>query len=116
MGDAGLLRYRAPRSIYVLTFLSAGLDDGHWMLAGGETAQVTNQFLRVAPGTTLPRPRRIQRAGRALRVVRYPPYPAGGINGGHIVVSLTRGAMTYVASVHGYGHEDVAIAVVLSML
>jgi hypothetical protein len=51
-----------------------------------------------------------------LRVTRYPPYPAGGVNGGHVVVSVTQGAMTYLASVHGYAHQDLAIGLLSSML
>ncbi len=79
------MRYRAPRSIYVLTFMSSGLNDRHWMIAGGRTAQVKAQFLRPARGSATPRARQMRRAGQQLRVARYPPYPAGGINGGHIV-------------------------------
>jgi hypothetical protein len=102
--------------MYVLSFLSSGLRDAHWMLAGGRTSEVASQFLRSASGARTPQWRRMERAGRTLRVARYPPYPAGGINGGHILVRVTEGSMTYVASVHGYGHEDVAVALLLSIL
>jgi hypothetical protein len=86
------------------------------MVAGGRTAEVTSQFLRLSRGAALPPSQTVRYAGRTLRVTRYPPYPAGGINGGHVVVSVTQGAMTYVASVHGYAHEDLAIALLSSML
>lgn len=87
------------------------------MVAGGASEQVASQFLQPS-GTTTPRSRRVDREGRHLRVVRYPPYPAGGINGGHVVVSVDLGAMTYAASVHGYGRVAVAVAVavLLSMI
>jgi hypothetical protein len=115
-GDAGVLRYRSSRAIYVLTFISSALSDHHWMVAGGRTAEVTTQFLRPGPGAALPPSQTVRHAGRTLGVTRYPPYPAGGINGGHIVVSVTEGAMTYVASVHGHAHQDLAIGLLSSML
>jgi hypothetical protein len=115
-GDAEALRYRSSRAIYVLTFMSSALSGHHWMVAGGRTTEVTSQFLRPASGATLPPSRTIRYAERIVHVIRYPPYPAGGINGGHVVVSATRGAMTYIASVHGYAHEDLAVGLLMSML
>jgi hypothetical protein len=116
VGDAGVLRYRSSRAIYVLTFMSSALSDHHWMVAGGRTAEVTSQFLQPGGGGSLPPSQTVSYAGRTLSVARYPPYPAGGVNGGHVVVSVTQGAMTYVASVHGYAHQDLAIGLLSSML
>jgi hypothetical protein len=115
-GDAGVLRYRSSRAIYVLTFVSSALRGHHWMVAGGRSAELGSQFLRPARGATLPQSQTTRYAGLVLRVLRYPPYPTGGINGGHVVVSTTRGGMTYVASVHGYAHEDLAVGLLRSML
>jgi hypothetical protein len=65
------------------------------MIAGGRTAQVKAQFLRPARGSATPRARQARRAGLQLRVASYPPYPAGGINGGHILATISQGDMTY---------------------
>jgi hypothetical protein len=44
-------------------------------------------------------------AARAL-VVRAPPYPAGGVHGGHVIVLWNRRGRGYVVSLHFTDHRD----------
>lgn len=89
-----------------------GIQLGHWVAGGGRPGSLVEEF--GAPEITGARSREID--GWDVRVEDYVPYPGGGIHGGHVVASTTRGDHRYLASIHGYDHEDVAIAMLLSML
>jgi hypothetical protein len=89
-----------------------GIQLGHWVAGGGRTGSLVEEF--GSPEITAARSREID--GWDVRVEDYVPYPRGGIHGGHVVASTTHGDHRYLASIHGYDHEDVAIAMLLSML
>lgn len=113
-GDDGRRRYRGSRAFYVIEGHSSALrPERHWLTGAGAELDVEN---RALASSERPSTQRRTVSGRTVEVRRYPPYPEGGINGGH-VVALAReaGGMRYV-SVHGWHHEDVAIAMLLDQL
>ena len=59
--------------------------------------------------------KRVRVAGQNLELRRYPPYPDGGINGGHVVALARDGTRIIYVSVHGYEHKDVAIAMLVDL-
>lgn len=117
-GARGEYRYRGSRRLYVLDFLSGNaLGNGHWLVGGGDPDDLAGEFLR-APGPSQSQAERryVRRGPHRIVVQRFPGYPTGGVNGGHVVASARRGGMLLFASVHDYEHEDVAIALLSSML
>ena len=55
--------------------------------------------------------------GARAAVLQEPPYPAGGLHGGHVVVLWSKGGHGYLVSVHGERlsrHELVSIAVAIA--
>lgn len=114
-GDDGRRRFRGPRDHYVIEAHAGALrpQPGHWLTASGAARSLEARALRSAAP---PRVRRVRVAGRAVELRRYASYPDGGVNGGH-VVALARedDRLTYV-SVHGHGHEDVAVAMLVDLL
>lgn len=117
-GERGEYRYRGSRRLYVLDFRSGGgLGNGHWLVGGGDPDDLAGEFLRTSDPSETPAERRYVRHGpHRIAVLRFPGYPTGGVNGGHVVASARRGGMLLFASVHDYEHEDVAIALLSSML
>ncbi len=113
-GDDGRRRYRGPRDFYVIEAYARSLrPEGHWLTAAGSERSLEEHALRSARP---PRVQRVRVADRDIELRRYPPYPDGGVNGGH-VVAIARGKeqLTYV-SVHGHAHADVAIAMLVDLL
>lgn len=113
-GDDGRRRFRGPRDFYVIEAYARSLrPEGHWLTAAGSARSLEERALRSAGP---PRVERVRVAGRELELRRYPPYPAGGVNGGHVVaIARAAGQFTYV-SVHGHHHADVAIAMLVDLL
>ena len=37
-----------------------------------------------------------------IRIQRFPPYPAGGVNGGHVGAYCRCGGVVVLVSIHGY--------------
>lgn len=113
-GDDGRRRFRGPRDFYVIEAYARSLrPERHWLTAAGSARSLEERALRSARP---PRVERVRVAGHEIELRRYPPYPGGGVNGGH-VVAIARPAdeLTYV-SVHGYEHADVAIAMLVDLL
>jgi hypothetical protein len=55
--------------------------------------------------------------GRRMRVCRVPPHEqGGGINGGHIAYVWRHGRVSYVVSMHGYGNEPRAGAMMAALM
>lgn len=83
------------------------------MTAAGSARSLEERALRSARP---PRVERVRVAAHEIELRRYPPYPGGGVNGGH-VAAIARAAdqLAYV-SVHGYEHADVAIAMLVDLL
>jgi hypothetical protein len=118
-GERGEYRYRASRRLYVLQFHSSrdALRNGHWLVGGGDPDEVVDEFLRTPdPSEPLAEKRWVRRGPHRITVQRFAGYPMGGMNGGHVVASARRGEMLLFASVHDYEHEDVAVALLTSML
>lgn len=115
-GDAGRYRYRDSRHLYVIEMQSSALDDvGHLLVGGGRPADVYREALH-ATSDRLPPATELQPFDRRVSVRRFPRYPEGGINGGHVVATATRRELLLFASVHGYQHQDLAVALLVSML
>ena len=49
-------------------------------------------------------------AGFPGSIEEMPPYPQGGVNGGHVVVMFRAGALIYLVSLHGYRNAARAVA------
>ena len=113
-GDDGTRRFRGPRDFYVIDAYARSLrPDRHWLTAAGSARSLEERALR---SSRRPRAQRLQIADRAIELRRYPPYPDGGVNGGHVVaIARTGDHLTYV-SVHGHEHADVAIAMLIDLL
>jgi hypothetical protein len=86
---------------------ASGDSDGHWLTAAG-----TRSGLRIAglvDLVTVPRTP-VRLAGYPGAIERMPPYPHGGVNGGHVVVTFRAGALVYLVSLHGRGNTVRAVA------
>lgn len=115
-GDAGKYRYRTSRHLYVLDMHSSALEGGgHWIVGAGRPPDVRREVLRVMSGQ-LPPATTQQLLGRRVAVQTFPPYPKGGINGGHVVATATQDGLLRFASVHGHQHKDLAVSLLVSML
>jgi hypothetical protein len=97
-------------------------NGGHWRYDVAWTARV--RHLAVDVGVVAPpnaaepsscRQRAVMR--RRMRVCRVPPHEqGGGINGGHVAYVWRHRGVTYVVSVHGYGNEPRARAMVAALV
>jgi hypothetical protein len=113
-GDDGRRRFRGPRDFYVIDAYARALrPERHWLTAAGSARSLEERALR---SSSPPRVERVRVAGRDIEMRRYPAYPAGGVNGGHVVaIAPSADQFTYV-SVHGHEHADVAIAMLVDLL
>lgn len=113
-GDDGKRRFRGPRDFYVIEAYARSLrPEGHWLTASGSASSLEERALRSARA---PRVDRVRVAGRDIEVRRYPPYPDGGVNGGHAVAIARAGDRLDYVSVHGLEHADVAVAMLVDLL
>ncbi len=113
-GDDGKRRFRGPRDFYVIEAYARSLrPERHWLTAAGSARSLEERALR---SSRPPRVEHIRIAARDIELRRYPPYPDGGVNGGHVVaIARVKDQLTYV-SVHGHEHTDVAIAMLTDLL
>ena len=111
-GDDGRRRFRGLRDYYVIEAYARSLKEAHWLTGAGTARSLEEHALRssVAPGVE-----RVRVAGQSLELRRYPLYPDGGINGGHVLALVRDGARIIYVSVHGYEHKDVAIAMLVEL-
>lgn len=109
-----------PR-FYMLTFNNGGLPGGkrHWITGGGHAGAVEKwvltDFDNVVKGNpTLIRTTTVR--GRPVSIYRFPPYPAGGPNGGHWAAFIRVGDEMVFASPHErrYVHAAVEMALALA--
>jgi hypothetical protein len=113
-GDDGRRRYRGPRDFYVIEAYSRALrPEPHWLTGAGAARSLEE---RALGSSGAPRVSHRRVAGRDLELRRYPLYPDGGINGGHVVAIARDGDQLAYVSVHGRQHTDVAIAMLLDLL
>ena len=90
----------------------------HWIAGGGTASDVRRSVLGDEVNEVKGLPKLIDtRAvhGRRVELYRFPPYPAGGPNGGHVGAFVTVGRQVVFATVHGYRHADVATAIAVEM-
>lgn len=109
----------SSRSDYELSFTAE--RNGrllHWIVGGGKNSDVRRFVLGDETNEVKGLPTLIDTRAvhdRRVAVYRFPPHPAGGPNGGHIGAFVgVRGQLIF-ATVHGYSHEDAAIAMVVAM-
>jgi hypothetical protein len=110
------------RRFYELDFNSAGGRAGkrvqHWITGGGQAGVVKRWVLTDGANEVKGNPtlvRQVDIAGRRVHVYRYPPYPAGGINGSHWAAFVTVGDELVFASVHGRRYVDAAVAMAVDL-
>jgi hypothetical protein len=106
-----------PGRSYMIDVHSPQLPDqrsgGHWLVASG-----TRSGLRLAGLVDLaPTAVRTLRLAGVFAVVReMPPYPRGGVNGGHVLVEWHLGANTHLVSVHGHRNRERALLMAEAMI
>jgi hypothetical protein len=116
----GAIVYPGEPNFYMLTFNNG--DNGralHWIVGGGTRAAVDKWLLSDRFNEVKGRPKLIERArlrGRPVSVYRFPDYPAGGPNGGHVAALVDAGGLIVFASPHGYAHQDAALAMAADLL
>jgi hypothetical protein len=108
-----------PR-FYMLTFNNGGLPGGrrHWIVGGGEASAVEKwvltDFANVVKGDpTLVRTMKMR--GRRVSIYRFPPYPAGGPNGGHWAAFIQVGDEIVFASPHERRYVGAAVQMALAL-
>jgi hypothetical protein len=108
-----------PR-FYMLTFNNGGLPGGkrHWITGGGKADAVEKwvltDFQNVVEGD--PRlVRTVNRSGRRISIYHFPPYPAGGPNGGHWAALIRVGDEIVFASPHERRYVEAAIEMALAL-
>lgn len=122
---AGMLVFCADPRLYILAFYSnqdpklrRPAEARHWMAGAGKAPAMRQQAFsdRAYVGEDgAPQPERVvTAAGREVRVYRSPPFPRGGMFGGHVTATTEADGLIYLGSVHGYEHVDMAIAIMLS--
>jgi hypothetical protein len=105
---------------YMLTFNNGGLPGGrrHWITGGGEAAAVEKwaltDFQNVVKGDpTLVRTMTVR--GRRVSIYHFPPYPAGGPNGGHWAAFVQVGDQIVFASPHERRYVGAAVEMALAL-
>jgi hypothetical protein len=113
-GDDGRRRFRGPRDFYVIEAYARSVrPEGHWLTGAGSPRSLEE---RALVSSRPPRVRRMRVADRDIELRRYPPYPDGGVNGGHVVALARDDKELVYVSVHGHDHADVAIAMLVDLL
>ena len=94
------------RSLWFITFNNG--DNGprylHWIMGAGSRSSVAHYLLSDAVNDVKGLPKKIGAStigSRTLTTYRYPPFPAGGPNGGHTAVFVSCGSELVFASLHG---------------
>jgi hypothetical protein len=108
------------RRFYMLDYNTAAGFSGrpmegviHWLVGGGEARIVRRWLLTDVVNDFKGNPQLVRRltvGGRHVLVYRFPPYPAGGVNGSHWAAVVRVGNELVFASVHGRRFVDAAVA------
>jgi hypothetical protein len=108
-----------PR-FYMLTFNNGGLPGGkrHWIVGGGKASVVEKwvltDFNNVVEGDpVLVRATTVH--GHRISVYHFPPYPAGGPNGGHWAAFIQLGDEVVFASPHERRYVEAAVEMALAL-
>jgi hypothetical protein len=109
-----------PR-FYMLSFNNGGLPGGkrHWIVGSGTAGVVAKWVLtdhanEVQGNPELMEERDIE--GHRILIYRFPPFPAGGPNGGHFGAFVRVEDEYFFASLHGRRFIDSAIAMALDLV
>jgi hypothetical protein len=116
----GPIVFRDEPRFYMLTFNNGGLPGGkrHWIVGGGKASVVEKwvltDFNNVVEGDpVLVRTTTVR--GRRVSVYHFPPYPAGGQNGGHWAAFIQLGDEVVFASPHERRYVEAAIEMALAL-
>jgi hypothetical protein len=108
-----------PR-FYMFTFNNGGLPGGkrHWITGGGKASVVEKwvltDFQNVVKGDpTLVRTMTVR--ARRVSIYHFPPYPAGGPNGGHWAAFIRVGDEIVFASPHERRYVGAAVEMALAL-
>jgi hypothetical protein len=116
----GAIVARDDPRFYMLTFNNGGLPGGrrHWITGGGNTAVVKKwvltDFQNVVEGDAR-LVRTLERMGRLVSIYHFPPYPAGGPNGGHWAAFIDVGDEVVFASPHERRYVEAAVEMALAL-
>jgi hypothetical protein len=91
----------------------------HWIVGGGLARAVEKWVLSDVANEIKGNPKLVHRRdvdARQVLIYRFPPFPAGGPNGGHwaAFVRVGRGEMVF-ASLHGKRYVDAAVEMALAL-
>jgi hypothetical protein len=112
--------YQRPTMLYMLTFNNGQNGPSlHWIVGAGSATAIKRFVLDDRHNEARGRPHFVMtvvRAGFREQVYKFPPFPAGGPNGGHIAAFVALRCQTVFASVHGTGNAMLAerLAVVMA--
>jgi hypothetical protein len=118
----GYLADLGSRSISTLRGAHVETNGGHWHFDVSWTPAVRQLLVRrgVERPANAARPsscRHTRVDAEAVEACDVVPHEqGGGLNGGHVAYVWTRGAITYVISLHGYANEPRARAMMLALI
>lgn len=85
---------------------------GHWSVAGATDPKV----LRTELGHGRPRPRNVTLDGFSVEEFVMPPYPRGGVHGGHVVFVWQGRGAAYLVSVHDPANRARAVEIATDLV
>lgn len=107
-------------SAWAITFNNGDNGPGylHWIAGGGTTKAIRYHLLGDAENEVKGLPRLVSRrsmSGYTVAIYEFPPYPAGGPNGGHTAALVPCGRRSLFASIHGYDVASVVTAMAVDL-
>jgi hypothetical protein len=107
------------RSVYLLSFNNGAIEGTvHWIVGGGDIGSVRKWVLEGSGNAYPGRARLLETrdvGGHLVEIYRFPPYPGGGANGGHVAALVPIGGQVVFASIHGSLWTDAVIAMALAL-
>jgi hypothetical protein len=107
------------RSVYLLSFNNGTIEGTvHWIVGGGGVGSV-HKWVLHGSGNAYPGKARLLETrdvgSHQVRVYRFPEYPAGGANGGHVAALVPIGGQVVFASIHESRWTDAVIAMAVAL-
>jgi hypothetical protein len=107
------------RSVYILSFNNGDIEGTvHWIVGGGDIGSLRKWVLEGSGNAYPGRARLLETrdiGDHLVKVYRFPPYPGGGANGGHVAALVPVGGQVVFASIHGTRWTDAVIAMALAL-
>jgi hypothetical protein len=108
-----------PR-VYMLSFNNGGLPGGkrHWITGGGKASVVEKWVLTDFQNAVTGDPKLVRTMtvrGRRVSIYHFPPFPAGGPNGGHWAAFVHVGDQIVFASPHERRYVEAAVEMALAL-